>query len=321
MPRSCTRTQTVSGAGAATETVTCTLFPEYFTALSRRLVTTVRSSSASPLTTSARSRGRVELDGARMKVMADDRQLDAFVGQRADVDRPAHDGLLALADDAGLEHLIDGVVQALGVGQHDVVELAASAFTDLARLQRLQVQANRRDGRLQLVRDGVDEAVVLLVALDLQDEEHGVDDQAGDDQGEQDDAEDDGRDPAGIGDDPADVEQQRRDDQQHAQGDEEGDGFLAPGHSVILAMQNSECRIQTHRLYAATGWKPAAPSPRGCRPCPVCILHSEFRITCIYATASSAGTTMSSVIGCLILASLMSQARPSSCSVRIPIQF
>ena len=44
--------------------------------------------------------------------------------------------------------------------------------------------------RLQLVRDGVDEGVVLLVALDLQHEEHGVDDEAGDDQRERDDADD-----------------------------------------------------------------------------------------------------------------------------------
>ena len=70
---------------------------------------------------------RVELDGARMKMMANDRQLDAFVRQRADVHRPAHDGFLALADDAGLEHLIDGAVKTLGIGQHDVVELATSA--------------------------------------------------------------------------------------------------------------------------------------------------------------------------------------------------
>ena len=37
-PRSCTRTQTVSGVGAATATVTRTAPPEYLTALSSRLV-------------------------------------------------------------------------------------------------------------------------------------------------------------------------------------------------------------------------------------------------------------------------------------------
>ena len=37
----------------------------------------------------------------------------------------AHAAFCRLAGDAGLEHLVDGVVQALGVGQHDVVELPA----------------------------------------------------------------------------------------------------------------------------------------------------------------------------------------------------
>ena len=125
-PRSCTRTQTVSGAGAATETVTCTSFPEYFTALSSRFVTTVRSSSASPLTISARSRRAPRARWRRVEMMAHDRELDAFAGERAPC-RPAlrEPRLSVLADDARLEHLVDGVVQPVGVGQHDVVELAA----------------------------------------------------------------------------------------------------------------------------------------------------------------------------------------------------
>ena len=85
-------------------------------------------------------------------------------------------------------------MQPVGVGQHDVVELAALRVADLARLQRLEVQADRRDRRLQLVGDGVDEAVVLLVALDLAHQEHRVDDEAGDDEAEQDHAEDERRD-------------------------------------------------------------------------------------------------------------------------------
>ena len=59
----------------------------------------------------------------------------------------------------------------------------------LRDLQGLQVQAHRRDGRLQLVRDGVDEGVLLLVAPDFPHQEDGVQNHAGDDQAEQQDAE------------------------------------------------------------------------------------------------------------------------------------
>ena len=112
----------------------------------------------------------------------------------------------ALAGDAGLEHLLDGLLQPVGVGQHDAVEVAPLRLADLARLQRLQIQANRRDRRLQLVRDGVDERVVLIVAAHFAHEEHGVDDDAGDDQRKGEDAEDERQDPPPVDEDPADVE-------------------------------------------------------------------------------------------------------------------
>ena len=69
-PRSCTRTQTVSGAGAATDTVTCTWLPEYFTALSSRLVddgAQLLGVAADDQRAVAR---RIELDGARLQMMA-----------------------------------------------------------------------------------------------------------------------------------------------------------------------------------------------------------------------------------------------------------
>ena len=93
--------------------------------------------------------------------------------------------------------------------------------------------------------DGVDEAVVLLVPLDLEDEEHGVDDEAGDDQAEEDDAEDDGRDAAGIGDDPADVQRDRRRDEQHAQRDEERDRLLPSGHRSDRLLQQKRGEEQS----------------------------------------------------------------------------
>ena len=102
----------------------------------------------------------------------------------------------ALAGHAGLQHLLDGLLQPVGVREHDAVELAPLRLVDLARLERLQIQPDRGDRRLQLVRDGVDEGVVLIVAAKLAHEEHRVDDDAGDDQGEGDDAEDERQDAA-----------------------------------------------------------------------------------------------------------------------------
>ena len=48
-----------------------------------------------------------------------------------------------------------------------------------------QVEPDRRDGRLQLVRDGVDERVVLFVAADLAHQKDGVQHDAADDHGQQ----------------------------------------------------------------------------------------------------------------------------------------
>ena len=87
----------------------------------------------------------------------------------------------ARAGAAGAQHLIDRVQQPVAVLEHDAVELAPLVLVELARLQRLQVQADRRDRRLQLVGDGVDEGVVLLVAADLAHQEDRVQDEAGDD--------------------------------------------------------------------------------------------------------------------------------------------
>ena len=89
-----------------------------------------------------------------------------------------------------MQHLVDGAQQPLVVGQHDVVELFALFVVDLARLQGLQIEADRGDGSLELVRDGVDEAVLLLVAADLPHQEDRVENDAGDDQGEKQHAQD-----------------------------------------------------------------------------------------------------------------------------------
>ena len=78
------------------------------------------------------------------------------------------------ADAAGAQHLLDRVQQPVAVLEHDPVELAPLGLVELAGLERLQVEPDRRHRRLQLVGDGVDEGVVLLVAADLAHQEDGV---------------------------------------------------------------------------------------------------------------------------------------------------
>ena len=86
--------------------------------------------------------------------------------------------------------------------------VVALLVVERARLQRFEVQPNRGEGCFQLVGDGVDERVVFLIATDFEHEEHGVDDQAGDDQAAGDDAEDKHTQRRALGgdDDPADIE-------------------------------------------------------------------------------------------------------------------
>jgi hypothetical protein len=109
------------------------------------------------------------------------------------------------------------------------------------RLERIEVQPNRRQWRFQLVGDRVDEGVVLLVALDFEHEEHGVNDDAGNDQGEKQDPGDEGDERQLGEDEPIDIEKDRRPDKQDAECDEEADRLLATGHGGIL---RRKCRIQ-----------------------------------------------------------------------------
>ena len=121
-------------------------------------------------------------DGAVGEVMARARGVDAFLDQPAEIDRGAMFEPALLARHAGAQHLFDRVLQAIGVLQHDAIELLALRVADLARLQRFEVQADRRNRRLELVRDRIEEAVLLLGDAHLADQEHRVDDEAGDDQ-------------------------------------------------------------------------------------------------------------------------------------------
>src|SRR6266498_3023377 len=123
------------------------------------------------------------------------REVNALTRQRRHVDRRLCDYLRLLPQGASLQHLINGVMQPVGIREHDVVEATPLLVAQRARLQRLEIEADRRNRRLELVGDGVDEGVVLLVAAYLEHEEDGVDDQSSDDEAERDDAEEDDAEP------------------------------------------------------------------------------------------------------------------------------
>ena len=64
-------------------------------------------------------------------------------------------------------HLLDGGEQPVAVMQHDAVKLLPLALIHGARLQRFQIQPDRRDRRFQFVGDGIDEGIMLFIAADF----------------------------------------------------------------------------------------------------------------------------------------------------------
>ena len=174
-------------------------------------------------------RHRREFDGVRRKVIAQQRDGDAVGDQRRKFDQ--HAALVAAGTEfAGFEHLLHGAEQAVGVGQHDLVELLALRFWYIAALQSLEIETDRGDGRLQFVRDSVEEGVLALVAADLADEEDGVQHDACYQHREKDDTEHDGGDTAFVQDDPGDVVGDQAADQEHPKGDGECDRSASSSH-------------------------------------------------------------------------------------------
>lgn len=70
---------------------------------------------------------------------------DGFGEERFDLEGTAV--AVALAEFAGFEDALDGGVEALGVGEHDAVELLALAFVDGPALEGFKVEADGGDGR------------------------------------------------------------------------------------------------------------------------------------------------------------------------------
>lgn len=181
------------------------------------------------------SGGRLEDDAVGCEVVAVEGDGDAVGDEGAEVDGGSALLTMALAELAGFENLLDCDEEAVGVGEHDFVELLALGLFDGTALEGFEVETDAGDGGFELVGDGVEEGVLTLVAVDLADEEDGVEDYAGDEQAEENDTEDDEGDGALVEDDPADVEGDGESDEEDAEGDEESDGSASSGdvHGLV----------------------------------------------------------------------------------------
>ena len=175
--------------------------------------------------------------------MAQPRGVDAFADQPRQVDRRDVVQLGFLPRRAGPQHLLHRALQPCGILEHDPVELFALRVADVARLQRLEVQANRGDRRLELVRDRVEEAVLLFGDAHFADEKHRVDDDARDDQAEGDDAEHERSDAPPVGENPADVEGDGGGDEDDTEDDEDDRRGLASRHGIGYRLRDQANRV------------------------------------------------------------------------------
>ena len=110
------------------------------------------------------------------------------------VDRPPHQlrEVQRLRIDHGpvgvhgrVQDVVDRRVQALDVLAHRLVEVLAAALGQVAQLERVEIQLQRRDGRLQFVRHGRDEVGLALVEAHLADQQDHEQSQPADQEQEQ----------------------------------------------------------------------------------------------------------------------------------------
>src|ERR1035438_8690548 len=180
-PRSRTRSTNRSSSGASNSTEMCTPSGEYLTALSSRFETAVRNSSGSPsmraplrgpqllriaqharaaavLRRQGWSLAVIEIRGLQM--MAHSRQFHALAYQRIELHWQALRRAFLLRRLTRFQHLFHGAQQAIGIEQHELVELPALRFFHLASLQGFEVEPDGGDGRLQFMGDQIGRAHV-----------------------------------------------------------------------------------------------------------------------------------------------------------------
>ena len=125
----------------------------------------------------------------------------------------------------GSQDLLDGMQEPVVFVEHDAIELLALLLAQLMLLEGFEVEADRGNRGLQFVCDGVDEAVVLLIASDLPDKVDGVEDQSRNDEEEECDSQHQHGNLPPVEDDPADVEGDGEDNQTDPEDGEEIDRF------------------------------------------------------------------------------------------------
>ena len=156
-------------------------------------------------------------NGLVFEMMAQESDADAILDEGAHVDRDADVRTRPLPDFAGFQHLLDGGQQAVAVGEHARVELAALGIVELTALQGFEVEMDGRDGRLQLVGDRAEKSVMAFVAADFADEKDGVEGDADDEEREKRNPERHGDDATPVKENPADVERDGHADEAHAE--------------------------------------------------------------------------------------------------------
>ena len=170
-----------------------------------------------------------------LKMMAGAGTFHAVFNQLCEVHT---DGLSFGARPSSLQDFLDGTHQPVRIFEHEMVEIPTLCVVQvhLLAFQRLQVQANGCDGRFQFVSDGVDEAIVLLVASDFADEKAGVEDEAGGNGYKEDDPEKNANFLTPVEDDPAKANRADDRGQHHAKRQKEYDfAATANAHAEILA--------------------------------------------------------------------------------------
>src|ERR1700686_939545 len=116
--------------------------------------------------------------------------------------------------------------QALGIEQHQLVKLPPLRFSYLESLQRLKVEPDGRDRRLQFMGDRVDETVMLLIAANFTDEKNRIEDEPGDEGAKKNDTKKHFDALAPVEDDPTAADRERHRRQANAQREEEINRFL-----------------------------------------------------------------------------------------------
>jgi len=172
-----------------------------------------------------------EDDAAGREVVALEGDGDAVRDEGVEIDESAVLLAVALAELSCFEDLLDGGEETVGVGEHDLVELLFLFFRGRAALEGFEVEANAGNGGFEFMGDGVEEGVLTLVAPDFADQKDGVENNTGDQDGEEDDPEHEQGEMALVANanNPGDVEEDGEAGEQYAESDEDGDGAAASG--------------------------------------------------------------------------------------------